>query len=590
MLYLDVETYPDYFLIAMLSDSGQLATFERYPNHDFDSRTLRATLARHTVVTFNGNSYDLPMIAAALDGWDNAALKRFSDLLIKSKKPAWAVCRDAELRIPDQWDHIDLINVAPGSASLKIYGGRMHAPKLQDLPYDPDDLVDAQMRDNLRRYCVNDLETTRLLHEALTKAVTLREQMGEQYGMDLRSKSDAQIAETVIKSELTARTGKRYAAPKMVDDYSFRYRDPGVVRFDDPELQAIFERMTQTDFTLSANGGVAMPDWIKGTRPEINGRAYQMGIGGLHSMEKRQCVRADDDHFVFELDVASYYPNIILQQQLAPETMGAEFLDVYGEIVKRRLDAKASGDKSTADSLKIAVNGSFGKLGSKYSALYSPDLLIQTTVTGQLALLMLIERVTKAGAEVVSANTDGIVVRCRRECEYAVEAAAFDWMLDTTYELERTDYRLIASRDVNNYLAVKSEGGTKGKGAFADPNLMKNPDGQIVYSAVSQYAEHATPIEQSIKGCDDLRRFVTVRQVKGGAVWRDKMLGKAVRWYRSREVPEDECIRYASNGNKVPRSDGGKPVMDLPDSLPGDIDYEAYITDAEKLLSEVGLA
>lgn len=588
MLYLDVETYPDYFLIAMLSDSGNVATFERYPGADFDTRKLQVTLSRHTTITFNGNSYDMPMVAAAIEGWDNAALKRLSDMLIMDKRPAWAICRDSDLLIPSSWDHIDLIEVAPGSASLKIYGGRLHAGKLQDLPYSPDDLIDAYKREQLRRYCVNDLETTRLLHEALQQPIALREQMGEQYGMDLRSKSDAQIAETVIKSELSARTGKRYTAPKLVSDYSFRYRNPGIVQFDDPELQAIFERMTQTDFTLSANGGVAMPSWIKSARPEINGRKYQMGIGGLHSAEKRQCVKAGDG-LLFELDVASYYPNIILQQQLAPETMGAEFLDAYGEIVQRRLHAKATGDKSTADSLKIAVNGSFGKLGSKYSALYSPDLLIQTTVTGQLALLMLIERVTQAGAEVVSANTDGIVVYCDTERENDVEAAAFEWMLDTTYELERTDYALMASRDVNNYVAVKPDGSTKGKGAFAEPTMMKNPDGQIVYQAVSQYAIDGTPIEQTIKQCQDLRRFVTVRQVKGGAVWREQTLGKAVRWYQSRNVPEDECIRYASNGNKVPRSDGAMPVMDMPDGLPDDIDYDAYIADAEKLLCEVGL-
>lgn len=588
MLYLDVETYPDYFLIAMLSDTGNVATFERYPGADFDTRKLQITLSRHTNITFNGNSYDMPMVAAAIEGWDNAALKRLSDMLIMDKRPAWAICRDSDLAIPSSWDHIDLIEVAPGSASLKIYGGRLHAQKLQDLPYSPDDLIDANKREQLRRYCVNDLETTRLLHEALTQPIALREQMGQQYGMDLRSKSDAQIAETVIKSELSARTGKRYTAPKLVNNYSFRYRDPGIVRFDDPELQSVFEKMTQTDFTLSANGGVAMPNWIKSTRPEINGRKYQMGIGGLHSMEKRQCVKAGDG-CLFELDVASYYPNIILQQQLAPETMGAEFLEAYGEIVERRLHAKATGDKSTADSLKIAVNGSFGKLGSKYSALYSPDLLIQTTVTGQLALLMLIERVTQAGAEVVSANTDGIVVYCDSERENDVEAAAFEWMLDTTYELERTDYALMASRDVNNYVAVKPDGSTKGKGAFAEPTMMKNPDGQIVYQAVTQYAIDATPVEQTIKQCQDLRRFVTVRQVKGGAVWRDQALGKAVRWYQSRNVPEDECIRYASNGNKVPRSDGAIPVMDLPESLPDDIDYDAYISDAEKLLCEVGL-
>src|SRR5690625_2631930 len=87
--------------------------------------------------------------------------------------------------------------------------------------------------------------------------------------------------------------------------------------------------------------------------------------------------------------------------------------------------------KTQSDTLKISVNGSFGKLGSKYSALYAPDLLIQTTLTGQLALLMLIERMELAGISVRSANTDGIVCQFRRELEHEMEQVAFDWMLDT---------------------------------------------------------------------------------------------------------------------------------------------------------------
>ena len=254
----------------------------------------------------------------------------------------------------------------------------------------------------------------------------------------------------------------------------------------------------------------------------------------------------------------------------------------------RDLEKELASWKNESDSLKLSINGSFGKLGSKYSVLYSPDLFIQTTITGQLALLMLIERVERAGGHVVSANTDGIVVWCEREAERAIREAAWDWELSTSYELERTDYARLASRDVNNYVAVKPDGSTKGKGAFASRGLMKNPDRNIVSTAVAERVANGTPIEQTIKSCEDITQFVTVRTVKGGAEWEGEPLGKAVRFYSSRKIPADTCIRYASNGNKVPNSDGCRPLMDLPDQFPSDVDYDAYIEDAEKLLCEVG--
>ena len=110
-----------------------------------------------------------------------------------------------------------------------------------------------------------------------------------------------------------------------------------------------------------------------------------------------------------DCDVASYYPSIILNQGLCPANIGENFLRVYKKIVDERLKAKKEGDKVVSESLKIVINGSFGKFGSKFSALYAPEMLLQVTLTGQLALLMLIEKLENADIKVISANTDGVV-------------------------------------------------------------------------------------------------------------------------------------------------------------------------------------
>lgn len=586
MIVIDTECYKNYWLLsAKHIATGRIKNFELYDGHPLDGG-ISGTLSNYTSISFNGLGYDMLMIVAALQGYDNAKLKRLSDTIIVSKTPAWRLAKDLDLYPPAQWDHIDLMEVAPGRVGLKIYGGRLGMPKLQDLPIKPDDEITPEQREPLRTYCVNDLDTTEALYNALKQQIALREDMGRQYGMDLRSKSDAQIAETVIKSELQVLTGKQYRAPKLADDYSFTYLNPKIISFESPELKAVFKRILKTPFCLGGNGSVQLPAWLKDTKIKIGTTEYQMGVGGLHSCEKSQYVAAGDNA-LYELDVAGYYPAIILQQRLAPESLGEPFLKVYQSIVDRRLKAKRAGDKVISETLKIAVNGSFGKLGSKYSALYAPDLLIQTTITGQLALLMLIERMEAAGVNVVSANTDGVVLLCPQENQAAADLVAFDWMLDTSYELERNDYSVLASRDVNNYIAVTTSGKIKSKGVFAKAGLAKNPDTQIVYDAVAQKIANDIDIAETIRGCDDVTKFVTVRRVQGGALWRGEMLGKAVRFYYSLNVPETECIHYATNSNRVPKSAGAMPLMTLGE-FPSDIDYEAYIVAAEKLLCEVG--
>ena len=270
-------------------------------------------------------------------------------------------------------------------------------------------------------------------------------------------------------------------------------------------------------------------------------------------------------------------------------------MQVYETIVSRRLAAKKAKDTITADMLKIVINGSFGKFGSKWSVLYAPDLMIQVTVTGQLALLMLIERLELAGVEVVSANTDGIVFKHPRVMQGVIDQVVSQWEKDTSFETEETEYSALYSRDVNNYIAVKPNGKTKTKGAYSNPwndpfaaifRFHKNPTNSICVEAVTDYLTKGVPIVETINACRDLSKFLTVRAVKGGGVKDGIFLGKAIRWYYAKDAGGP--IIYAKSGNKVPKSEGARPCMDLPLSFPKDLDFERYEMESNEILKDIG--
>jgi hypothetical protein len=371
-------------------------------------------------------------------------------------------------------------------------------------------------------------------------------------------------------------TGKPVGKPKVTIGKVFKYKAPPFIQ-DSPALDFV----RACNFVIAESGSPkceALDNYRAGT--------YRMGIGGLHSTESAITHIVGEDEFLIERDVASYYPSIILQCGLYPETMGKAFLDVYTTIYDRRLAAKAAGDKVSADTLKIALNGTFGKLGSRYSCLYSPGLLVQVTLTGQLALLDLIAMVEKTGARVVSANTDGIVIRGKKAQYEAVQAAVRTWEVVTGFVTEEAAYRALHSRDVNSYVAIKPDGHVKLKGAYATTTLSKSPANEICSIAAVKYLAEGTPIRQTIYGCEDITLFATVRAVRTGAIYRGQYLGKVVRWYRG---TEGDFIRYKKNGNKVPKSDNAVPIMELPEVLPTDIDYQWYMSEAVKILIDVGL-
>lgn len=603
-LVFDIETYRDYFLVSFLNiDTGNVRTFEAFDGQELDRDTLRAIVRKYRQVSFNGINFDLPLLTMAMGGASVEAIKSVADKIIKNNMRYWQLGIE-----PVQADHIDLIEVAPGIASLKMYAGRLHAPKMQDLPIDPDASINsndpievdgctltepADKRAALRRYCVNDLHNTKLLFETFAAQIELREQMGEQYGVDLRSKSDAQIAEAVIVHEVEKITGRRIEKqdPFRLAGQTFKYRLPGFIKAASA-LQQTIAVVTAVDFTVAGNGTVQMPKEIANLKICIGNSTYKMGIGGLHSMEKSVTHRSDDEFVIIDRDVASYYPNIILNCGLKPANMGEHFTKVYRSIVQRRLAAKARGDKITAETLKIVVNGSFGKFGSPYSRLYSPTLLIQTTVTGQLALLMLIEILEAEGIAVVSANTDGIVMKCPRGKQILCELIVWEWEAVTGFTTEETRYTVLASRDVNSYVAVKADG-YKVKGAFAPPKPVgsswPNPTTQVCADAVVAYLRHGKPIEETIRECRDVRQFVSIRTVKGGAIDQSgAYLGKAVRWYYACGVTGP--LRYKLNGYTVAKTEGARPLMQLPDTLPDDLDLDWYIREAQTMLADVGAA
>jgi hypothetical protein len=250
--------------------------------------------------------------------------------------------------------------------------------------------------------------------------------------------------------------------------------------------------------------------------------------------------------------------------------------------VTERLAAKAAGDKVKAESLKICVNGSFGKLGSPYSTLYAPELMVQVTVTGQLSLLMLIDQLESNGIPVVSGNTDGVVVKCPVAKEEQMEAIRTQWQLTTGFVLEQTFYAGIYSRDVNNYIAIKYDGTVKAKGCYSGTTMSKNPQNEICNIAVAEYLKCGRPFRETIMACRDITKFVSVRNVKGGAIKDKEYLGKVVRWYYA--TGAKGTIDYKTNGNSVPKTNGAKPLMVLPDMLPMDVDYEWYIRECKEML------
>lgn len=647
-IFTDIEVYHDFFYIGFKRqhDGKRVGVEFSRRNQNYDRDFVRKIILRNETVGYNSLMFDMPLIWYSLDeNVTNEKLKRASDGIIKGGLNPWEVEDFLGIRLP--WDvknqHIDLMEPQPNAfASLKALNGRMHGKRLQDLPFAPDlRLSDAQF-DIVADYCLHsDLDATENLWKTLAEPLELRRALGEKHESYFMCKSDAQIGEAIVKKRVEQISGRKVEKNPTKPGTTFQYPIPDWVRFETPLLQELLERVRESVFTVGSDGKTIAPEWMAGdgAKLALGSEVYSFGIGGIHSTEACRATHSDDEFALVDADVASQYPAAILMLGLYPPALGPEFLVAYRAIRDERITAKKRSKAIEADLRtvndpdrraalerellecqvkdkggKIQLNGVYGKLGSRYSILYAPHLLLSVTITCQLAILMLVERALAAGIGVVSGNTDGVLFRCPRQFyaglnkdrlnDSKLAEVCQQWEIDTGFDLEFGEYRSIYNASVNEYYAIKMNGGHKRKGSIGNPwnkdksdfdqvrgQLMKNPQMTICTDAALAKIKHGTPIEETIRSSQDIREFVTVIKASKGANWRGGYLGKTVRYYWGLGgEPIMDAVPHATTGKfkKVAGTDGAIECMNLPDEFPSDIDYEMYIAEAESILKNVG--
>jgi len=655
----DTECYPNYWLLKIRPVGGQTITFRLFEHQCFSptqAAQIRDLLDHFLVISFNGEGYDQWTISRALMFGTPADLKVVNDQIIVEKLKGWTLgLGDWRIR-----NHIDLMNVTPGAGSQKAYAGRIHAKTMRDLPYNPNMPLNAAQIAEVELYCDNDLDVLLHLWRECAPLVKIREKLTARYGIDLRSKSDAQVAEAVLKKRCENALGRRLYKPETPDLRPLKFRCPDFISFVTPELQHALKIVCESTFFLGESGDVLTPPAMQKLTINLGVNSFKIGIGGLHSQEKSITHRSDEAGDLIDIDVESYYPSLILNSGEYPPALGPQFRIEYAGIKGERVDAKAlqkqlekDGHKGTPqwedahaenEGGKVGINGTFGKTGNIWSILFGPSLLLQTTLTGQLSLCMLIDWMVCYGIPVVSANTDGIVIKCPKGKFDTAKALIAEWERRTSLKMERTEYRSIHSHSVNSYFAVKTDGTVKRKGEYAKASLIDkvSPDVEVCSDAVARFLSEGYPMELHVLGERDIRKFITVQKVDGGGIkmwgeaplgteraadmvprleargwiqekrgrWvfpcghpgepmstrdayaasfppqRSEYLGKHVRWYYAVNSPG--AIVYATRNAKVSLSYGAKPCMTLPDELPGDIDYAWYMAKCRSILEDIG--
>ena len=447
--------------------------------------------------------------------------------------------------------------------------------------------------------------------------IKLRYSLGAAFKLNLLCASRANIADRLLVKFYSERSGLRKDRFEKLRTERTRLSFNKVIfdniHFETKELQDLLINMKS--IVVYRTNKDAFTREIK-----FYGTTYTLATGGLHSKDIPGVLRSKPNEYIYcHSDVSSYYPSIIAGYNVSPKHLNEKvFVQMVDYLRTTRIKAKHTKDeveqvvkgvhnKLAAEALKIVINAIYGKLGSDTFWLYDRIAQLKVTINGQLMLLMLVEQLELNGIHVVSANTDGIVIKLPVNKKDVYKNIIDKWCTDNKLGLDTEYYNIYVTSDINNYFDEQTNGKIEYKGAL-DPkqylkDLKKGYDMPIVAIAVSNYFLHNIPIMETLRNHKDILDFCKTQNVgkQFNVVYDTVIDGNITSIYSQRHVrfyvsTKGVVLQKEHNiTHKRFRLASGLPVKilnsldDIPIEL-RDIDYKYYYNEAYKILNPILLS
>lgn len=553
----DIEVFPNFFSVAVKNtESGNIRTFQISVWQNDIVVIVELFLNQNIYwVGYNSIHYDAPIISYIILNYKklssqpvwltNQELKQFSDLIIESKTSAsWKKYKYANL-----FSNLDLLTMMFAEklrVSLKALQVTMEYRNVEEYDGNFNEFLPQSDVQKLINYNINDILSTEELLNRLKGEIELRLGIELSLGVNVLNQDGVNLGVEVIKNSYLKDTGKSWyeikdlRSPCHEVDLKDIYFD--FINFKTPLFQEFYKELYNTHINLDAEKLKKTADrWKKTLR--VNDLEITYSLGGIHTKNKPEIYKTDENWIVIDSDCASMYPSAIINFGLYPQHLGPEFLRTYKKIREDRIKAKHNGDKIMNQTYKLALNGISGMLQNEYSWCYDPKTVIRLRLNCQAMLLMLTERLIMLGCRIGQLNTDGALYLAPKNKFDDVMQTCKEWEKETQFQLEHEYFEVFYQYAVNDYIGVYkgySESHDpkliKTKGLFIQtPQLGKGMAPQIIAECLIKYFVDNIPVNTTLYGCNDIKKFLTFQKVSRdfNVEYGGKLLTHINRYYMS---------------------------------------------------------
>lgn len=494
-------TFGDLYTTDIKLDTNIL--FCGYNNLHYDNAIINYIIDCYNIMKYKGyrdicrSVFNLSKVITTSSEDDNSAWRKWK----------YMICFDS-------FDILTMLYSNKLRVGLKEIQVTMQYKNVQEFVADwQADLPENQI-DSMIDYNINDVNSTEELLNRCKKDIDLRIAIEDEYGVRVLSKDGVNIGMKILTQKYLEKTGQTWWDIKDLRSPMSVIPLNNVIlpfiKYDSPILTRVLNDMKSQIVSPGRKGYE--------NKFVFEGLQYSVGVGGIHSVNKPEIIIPKEDEMLIDIDVASLYPSMLIEYEFYPKHLGPEFLEVYKQIKDERIEAKHNGNKVKNETLKLALNGLSGNLQNEHNFCYSPFAVMQIRINGQLLLLMLAEKLTQLGCRIVQANTDGLFVLLKKDVYSKVNNVCREWEQLTKLTLEEERFKAMYQYAINDYFAITEDDKVKEKGMFITTvKLGKGLTPKIIPKAVINFFKNGVSVEETIKGCQDIRDFLMSE--KTGKQW-----------------------------------------------------------------------
>jgi len=617
MIY-DIEVFPNTFHCVLLNtDNEELYKFEISERKNQIRELVQFfTNPKYLLCGYNNKHYDDVVINYIIDYIDIMLCKSIYDVTLSLFNLSQTIINleDGNISKIKRWKYanyfesMDLLTMMFSSklrVGLKSMQITMQYQNVQEYSGDFGSFLPKDKIDEMISYNINDVKSTYSLFNYLVKNgdIDLRLFIEQEYGFNALSMDSVKFGETLIAKKvceelhINKRQLEQMRSP--MDNIPLKDVILPFIRYKNPKFQEALEDMKK-QVVSSKNKKPGEKNYEN--KFVVSGVRYSIGVGGIHSLNEPRIYVPKEDEYLGHLDVASMYPSFIVRYGWFPRHLGKAGLAVYTQIYHERIQAKHSGQKQKNLALKLTLNSVTGKMQQETSWMYDPYSVFKIRINGQLILLMLADLLLQHSCEIVQVNTDGVMFIAKKAYKDAIMESVAKLEQLTKLSFEADSYEAFYQFAVNDYFGVvdgfsqsRNPKLIEKKGMFiTEPVLGKGLAPTIIPEAVINYFVYNIPVEDTIRNCDDIRKFLMSQRVdkKFKVEYDDKYIQRINRWYAS----TNGCYLYTVDESKTPvkysnlLKKSGVTILNYIDDISTKnrkINYPYYISEARKIIDQL---